>query len=163
MSIYDSELCYGQICDEIFGGDEEAMYADMAYEAREEELRTRFEVYGSDAPYFMELARRRIAETERRAMIEYQLRGAITQEITPVLDEYLPKPVYECKDLYGEEDDLDARVMMTEARNLVEERVKNAEASGMMPPPQYVRNKWYKEEMTILEDEYKRQLLKGEQ
>lgn len=115
-----------------------------------------------DDLYFAEIARRRISKAERREMIEYQLRGAITQEVTLVLDKYLPRPTYECKDLYLEEDDLDARVMMGKARDRVAKRVQNARENGERPPWFCTQEEWYQEELQILEDEQREQLLKGD-
>ena len=154
MSIYDSELYYGVICDELFGGDEEAMQLVMRYDSREDELRERFEAYGTDAPYFAEIARMRIIETKRRKRMEHQFIAAFKKEVILVLDEFIPVSQNDAEDLYREEDDLDRSVMESEARDLVNARVKLAERSGLLPPPHFVRRRWYVEEINALSEAY---------
>lgn len=126
-----------------------------------EALRVRFADYGSDASYFKEIARRREVSTEKRERLEHDVARFFAEEVTLVLDTHLPVS-FDSKDLFREEDDLDARVMQGEALDLVEERIHDAEAAGFLPPPHFVREKWYAEEMERLSDVYRRSLLEGE-
>lgn len=103
-----------------------------------------------DDIYFGAIKRQREHNAMVRERRESSVRRVVAEEITKVLDEFLPASVEYDRDLMIDEQDLEERVICSEAQKRVEERIANALASGGMEVPHFVRNQWYKEEIEAL-------------
>jgi hypothetical protein len=98
-----------------------------------------FEAYGPDAPFFAEVANRRMEAESSRDL----LTRLIAQEVQIFVDDVWPKPVFVRPNQFSLEEDLDVRIMRQDARQYVDAKIRAYTTAVEPIPSAEIQKDWF--------------------